>query len=481
MDYVKEEKGKIIEELLSCKKIVAGQLINYAKFLELHKIYKDRISEREFAKILGITESSFNMMKNQGQRVKILKDKVKKITEKEIKEIKEEILKKVKPGQAINYEELLELYKPYKGKLNEVEFAKIIGISYANFTTIKNKGTRAKILKEKLKKMTEEEGERIKEEILKKVKPGKAINYAEFLELYEPYKGELSEVEFAEILRISYSNLNTIKHQGTRAKILKEKVKKVTEEEKEEIRGEVLKKVKAGQLINYAEFLELYEPYKGKLSEVEFATILDISYYNIKQIKSRGTRTRVLKEKIAKISKEEKEKVIEEILKKVEPRQMISYEEFKELYKPYMDKLSEEEFAEILGINYENFKIMKKQGTKAKILKEKVKKITEEEGERIKEEILRKVKLGQTINYEKFKDLYEPYERKLTQIEFAKIIGISESNFHNIRNQGTRAKVRDYREKEKIDRVKYILKQESRYYTKEELEKLAIQYRNRFR
>ena len=407
MDYVKEEKGKIIEELLSCKKIVAGQLINYAKFLELHKIYKDRISEREFAKILGITESSFNMMKNQGQRVKILKDKVKKITEKEIKEIKEEILKKVKPGQAINYEELLELYKPYKGKLNEVEFAKIIGISYANFTTIKNKGTRAKILKEKLKK--------------------------------------------------------------------------ITEEEKEEIINEILKKVKAGQLINYAEFLELYNPYKGKLSEVEFATILDISYYNIKQSKSRGTRTRVLKGKIAKISKEEKEKIIEEILKKLKPRQMINYEEFKELYKSYMGKLSEEEFAEILGISHSIFKKLKSSEIRTKVLKGKIAKISEEEKEKIREEVLKKVKLGQTINYEKFKELYEPYERKLTQIEFAKILGISESNFRSMKNKGTRARVRDYREKEKIDRVKYILKQESRYYTKGELEELATQYRDRFR
>ena len=178
---------------------------------------------------------------------------------------------------------------------------------------------------------------------------------------------------------------------------------------------------------------------------------------------------------------EEKEEIKEEVLKKVKAGQLINYAEFLELYEPYKVKLSEVEFGEILGISYGNFISIRHTGKRAKILKEEIVKISEEEKEEVKGEILKKVKAGQLINYAEFLELYEPYKVKLTQIEFAKILGISESNFHSIKNQGTRARVRDYREKEKIDRVKYILKQESRYYTKEELEKLAIQYRNRFR
>ena len=253
------------------------------------------------------------------------------------------------------------------------------------------------------------------------------------------------------------------------------------EEEKEEIKEEVLKKVKAGQAINYAEFLELYEPYKRNLGEAEFAEILGIGYVNFKMVKSKGQRAKILKEKIAKISEEEKKEIKEKILKKVKPGQAINYEEFLKLYEPYKMKLSEVEFAKILGISNANFNMIKNQGQRAKILKEEIVKISEEEKEEIRGEVLKKVKAGQLINYAEFLELYEPYEGKLTQIDFAKILGIGESNFPSMKNKGTRARVRDYREKEKIDRVKYILKQESRYYTKEELEKLAIQYRNRFR
>lgn len=62
--------------------------------------------------------------------------------------------------------------------------------------------------------------------------------------------------------------------------------------EDNQIKLEILKKVQVGQLINYAEFLELYEPYKGKLSEIDFAKILGISYGNYKSIKYKKQRIR---------------------------------------------------------------------------------------------------------------------------------------------------------------------------------------------
>ena len=56
MDYIKEE---IIKELIESKKIREGQSINYEEFLSLYEPYKDKISEIEFADILGIKYSNY--------------------------------------------------------------------------------------------------------------------------------------------------------------------------------------------------------------------------------------------------------------------------------------------------------------------------------------------------------------------------------------------------------------------------------------
>ena len=50
------------------------------------------------------------------------------------------------------------------------------------------------------------------------------------------------------------------------------------DKEKDEIGKEILKQVSIGQLINYEDFKKLYEPYKLRITEVEFASILGISY-----------------------------------------------------------------------------------------------------------------------------------------------------------------------------------------------------------
>ena len=44
--------------------------------------------------------------------------------------------------------------------------------------------------------------------------------------------------------------------------------------EQEEIKKEILKHVEEGQLITYIEFLELYKPYKERISEIAFANLL---------------------------------------------------------------------------------------------------------------------------------------------------------------------------------------------------------------
>ena len=59
-----------------------------------------------------------------------------------------------------------------------------------------------------------------------------------------------------------------------------------------------------------------------------------------------------------------------------------------------------------------------------------------DEQERIKEELLqsKKIRAGQLIDYAYFKELYKPYEAKMSEVEFAKLLGISYVNYNNIKN-----------------------------------------------
>ena len=123
---------------------------------------------------------------------------------------------------------------------------------------------------------------------------------------------------------------------------------------------------------------------------------------------------------------------------------------------------------------------IKHQGKKAKtkILKERRVKISEEEREEIIEELIRtqKVRVGQSIDYAQFLELYEPYKEKLNEQEFAEILGISYPNYMGIKHQGKKAKTNDYRDKGKIDRIKYVLGKRTGYYTEDELETLVKKY-----
>ena len=74
--------------------------------------------------------------------------------------------------------------------------------------------------------------------------------------------------------------------------MLKNKIHKISEEEKQEIVDNLLQngKIQVGQLINYEYFQGLYQPYAKQMSESEFASLLDINYTNYKSVKSRRNK-----------------------------------------------------------------------------------------------------------------------------------------------------------------------------------------------
>ena len=372
MSYNFEERYKEIREQLIAQGY-ANKHITYSEFLALYELYKEEMSEKEFASILGISYGNWQTIKYKNTKAVILKkDKTDEDREKLKQEIVSTLIERGYQNKSIDYTELLKLYEPYRIKLKESEFASILGILYSNWQIIKYRNQKAVILK---KDKTDEDREKLKQEIvstlIERGYQNKRIDYTEFLKLYEPYRRKVKESEFASILGISYGNWQNIKHRKQKAVILKKEDK--TDEEKKklekEIVSELIERGYQNKGIDYAEFLKLYEPYRIKVKESEFASILGISYKNWQTIKYRKQKAVILKKEDK--TDEDREKLKQEIVSTLIERgyqnKSIDYAEFLKLYEPYRIKLKESEFASILGISYSNLQTIKHRANKSTI------------------------------------------------------------------------------------------------------------------
>lgn len=310
--------------------------------------------------------------------------------------------------------------------------------------------------------------EEIIEKLLKSnlIKISESIDYDKFLEIYQPYEAVMSEIHFAEMLEISERRYKSIRNErGKRARVLSNRGKA----EQDVIKLEMKKKIEYSKYIDYKEFLELYEEYKSRISEIEFAQILGMSYGGYERIKNLETaRAKIMAGK-GKIIGKDKKCIQDEVLKEIEAGQSVDYKEFLRLYNPYRELVKEIEFAEIIGITYNSYYSIKTKNKRAKVLKER----KPEEIKRIKEKIDRDLISGEPINYYQFLEMYEPYKEKLTEEEFAKVLGIRYANYTTMKYNRNRARIQ--KKQSEIERIKYELK-ESRYYSKDELEEVAKKY-----
>ena len=212
------------------------------------------------------------------------------------KRIIKELSKKIYFNMSISYKEFLNLYEPYKSIIEEEEFAKILGITYDNWQSIKNRGTRTKIKATRLnKEISDMRINQIIEEIRSQGFENQVISYDEFLQLYETYKTEMSEPDFAQVLGITYTNWSNMRHANSKARILKPVSKHISEERVNEIKQEIIKKGYANKLISYEELLQLYEPFKEEITESDFAQLLGITYLNWNNMRGGKRRVRILK------------------------------------------------------------------------------------------------------------------------------------------------------------------------------------------
>ena len=282
--------------------------------------------------------------------------------------------------------------------------------------------------------------EKRKKEIQNKLKQSgyiyKAIDYKEFLNIYELYKNEMSEVEFSEILEIHYQSYVDLKNGRKRARILKN-CAKVNEQRKNEIIEKLVKEGYIKKIINYEKFLELYKPYKNEMREVDFAKILGISDQSYRNMQKGRNNVRILK--IEEINEERRKEIIFEIKKLGYTNRKIDYEEFQKIYEPYRHKITEKEFAiKILGISNNGYYKMKCK-SKEKVIILKTETLTDARKDEIIEEL--KHNANRSINYKEFLDIYSKYRNEVNELEFAEIIGISNSSYRNLKTNRSNARI----------------------------------------
>ena len=455
-----ERKREITEKLID--RGYKGKLINYEKFKELYEPYEKEMIDKEFAEILGIGYSSYQNLKSGRQNARILKFKLNEVSEERKRKIVEELSNKGYKGKSISYEKFKELYEPHKKEIGEKEFAEILGIGYANYQNLKSERQNARILKEKAKGVPEKRKKEIVEELISKGYREKSISYEKFKKLYEPYKKEMIDKEFAEILGIGYSNYQKLKSERQNARILKEKTKGISEKRKKEIVERMIDKGYKGKLINYEEFKELYKPYQKEMGDKEFAEILGIGYANYQNLKSGRQNARILKEKAKGVPEKRKKEIVEELINKGYREKSISYEKFKKLYEPYKKEMIDKEFAEILGIEYYNHHRLKSGKGNARILKFKLNEISEKRKKEIEEELIVKGYREKSIDYNKFKELYKPYQKEMGDKEFAEILGIEYANYQSLKSGKNnarilKAKVKVIQEKRKKEIIEELI------------------------
>lgn len=288
-----------------------------------------------------------------------------KLVEKALKERGYTFKKKV-----MNYEEFEKLYLPYMTHVDAETFAEILGISYNSWIKIKSIIDTAKEENISGLEALKQRNERIKGELRGKGYINKFISYPEFLELYESYKGEILEEDFALLLGISYSNLYRLSHEkGRKSKVSSIQYLYMSEERRNEIIAEIKMTGYANKLINYETFLMLYAPYRGEISESDFALLLGIRESALRNMRYVGGTAEVFRPQCKAVSRERKQEIQEEIRNTRYFNKLINYEDFSALYDRYRDEMSEEDFALILGITYSNFTGMKNGTKRGRVLK----------------------------------------------------------------------------------------------------------------
>ena len=231
-------------------------------------------------------------MKKKGTRAKVLKDNLVELTKNE----KEEIIQQIKKlgyvsGDSISYEEFMDLYEKFKGKLSKPDFAvQVLKINYSSYNDMKGKRTKARIFKDS-QELTEQEKRQIREKLITDGYENTKISYEEFKQMHEKYGKQMSQSEFIKLLGIKYNNFHSMKSANIKTRILK---RYITEEEKIEIKNDLVEQGYWKKSVDYKEFLKLYNKYGKGINETEFAEVVGMKYASYSKIKNNENKARIL-------------------------------------------------------------------------------------------------------------------------------------------------------------------------------------------
>ena len=430
MDKYIESKRKIQEELRG--KGYSNKSITLLEFNFLYEPYKDRVSEEIFSDFLGMPEKSLErLQKGITSSVIILKTDEPSLTrEYEL----QDLLRPLHTNELIDYEQFCRIFESYKDEMNENSFARILGLAQYTFLNMKKiKGKRGTIFK--TPEVSQERMIEVQREVISKGYINRKISYDEFLELYEPYRLEMQDFEFAKITRIvDVAKLRDGRKQ--RVIIFNGFISIEREEKKDEIIQELKDQGYCNKHMSLEDINELYEIYSKDITFDEFIEMLEITRSQLSTIKHTKGRVIVLKTK--KASEDLKDRIEFELRQKGYSNKLVSKEEFDELFRPYSSKLTIEEFGQAVGLSSASYGNLKR--NRATILS--TYRPTEERGEEVREE-LRTLGYedGTEITYPEFIDLFNKYQTEMVEIEFAEVLGITYGKYRDMKYKGKSIKL----------------------------------------
>lgn len=276
----------------------------------------------------------------------------------------------------------------------------------------------------------------------KKIKLCEHINYGKFCELYKDYN-YLKEFFFAEILGISYNSLKVFKSPlGNEKTIILKNFDYNLIKPKESIIEELIDKklIEYNKRINYDYFCYLWNFYPY-LTEKNMADVLEIKYSTLITLKYKRTRNMVILKRKFVLTNDE-EKIIDELIntKQIYPGMSIDYDKFNDLRRNHPN-ISEQRFAYMLELTTAQFKKIYYKYGNSIILKSKMEEFTKKNANKIIDELkrTRNLKERESINKERFYELYNGYEY-FDEVYFAEyMLEIDTNNFKNMKYSNSKA------------------------------------------
>lgn len=485
--YLDEELDEIRIRLLVETGIKPKDQINNERLLDLHKNYGGRFSLKMFAEeTLALNAHRVDDLnfKDTSKAVVLNKEFPDRTI---IRKVRESIVNnepKLHMGAQIKLSEFEELYQKYvisQGfELDKKIFAlKVLGITNDTYLRFEN-GKRETVMIFSTYPMNPEYIANLREKVIlsENLHINDSISVQRFDELYENYGGILTQELFAEeILDTSVDNVKNSRRRKNDITILT-KIE-IPEEYVLDLRNKVVSEngLKSNDLKSLEEIRVLYKNYGYVLSEKQFATlVLGVPNYSYDQLHTGATqKSYILVDKTEKDFQEIRRKVISE--NKLHYDDEINYQELHRIHEQYGPTIREHIFAEkVLDISKECLGNLRNDKINARthiLLSEPLP--SDEELLILKKEIIEKYNLHRrdSINYKKFRKLYDLYAGVMPEDMFAeKILDIqlaSVKKIKYVKNSTTMILLKTFPSKEELKELKQKVRAKMKIYPGKEI------------